>query len=157
MTKNQQPHGGIVNCYWLPSRAKINGTGYYRCNLLVTHVTAMQNSNMAIISPNIHARPPAGWVPRQQEPLAGCRTPQSIYSSTLSLLTCPWACRAQMLLLASSSKQLPLRGLLMANTFVAHSPGCLWPAFWANCWKPFASWADKLALCTPLPGRQRFP
>lgn len=36
VTKNQQPHGGIVNCYWLPSRAEINGTGYYRYSLLVT-------------------------------------------------------------------------------------------------------------------------
>lgn len=62
-----------------------------------------------------------------------------------------------MLLLASSSKQLPLRGLLLPHTFVAHSPDCLWPVFWAHYWKLFTSQADKLALCTPLPGRWRSP
>lgn len=62
MTKKQQPHGGTVNFYRLSSRAEIDETGCYRYNyrynLLVTHVAAMQGSDLAIISPNIDVTPP---------------------------------------------------------------------------------------------------
>lgn len=128
VTKEQQFHGGVVNFYRLPSRAEITEARYYRYNLLVTHVTAMQSSDQAIISPRTDITPPrpqAALVSTQQECMAGCRVFHSVHSSPQSPLTSPCACRAQMLLLASSSQWLP-RGDRVCPTplFLAAQAAC---------------------------------